>query len=223
MEEKNEKPESPLQESAIPLGISRAAEEPPSPKKKGRGCCKCFKIICCILLLIVVLLIGAFLFFIFYIFKRRAVEVSTSNTELESLSYTIFPIITLNLVMGVNIGVKNPNYAGFKYQSTNTTLFYHGTAVGISPMPADVVKARSSKKIHSTIYINATTMISSPSLYLEMLGGKIPLSSRTYMVGKATIFNTFELKATVSTTCDISVNLQSSNTSATCSGRVKVL
>lgn len=225
--QEQEKPESPLQKLALSepgaaLNTSTStSEEPPTPKKKGRKCCKCFKIICCIIFVIILALIGVFLFFIFYIFKKRAVEVTTSSTTLENLSYTLIPI-TLDLVLGVNIGIKNPNYAGYKYQSTNTSIFYHGMVAGMSPMPAGIVKARSSKKLHATVYINATTMINTPFLYEELILGKIPLSSRTYMVGKVTLFDSIEIHATVDTTCDITVNLQSTSTSAQCKGDVKI-
>ncbi|KAF3320835.1 Late embryogenesis abundant protein [Carex littledalei] len=221
-----DKPESPdhlnLQPSAppqppLPLYASTKTTEPSptTPKRKRK------KLICFILLGIITVLITLFLFTALYLFKKRAVQVTTNNATLERLTNSITPI-TLDLVIGVNIGIKNPNYAGFNYESTDTKIFYHGIEAGISPMLAGVVKARSSKKLHSTVYMNATVMISTPFLLPELTAGNIPLSSSTSLVGEIVLFNIIKIHATVETSCNITVNLQTSTTTADCKGDVKI-
>lgn len=221
--------EAPVQEEAVPpksplplnTTINTDQEQLITPKKKPKTQCKCFKIFSCILLIIVVLLIVIFLFFALYIFKKRPIDVDASNATLENLSYSITPIM-LNVILGVNIGIKNPNYAGFKYESTNITFFYHGIETGMSPWPAGMVKLRSTKKLHNTVYINATNMINNPLLLPELITGRLPLSSRIYMVGKVTLFNNIKIHATVLSTCDITVNLIDRTTTAVCKSDVKI-
>ncbi|KAJ4760783.1 hypothetical protein LUZ62_071158 [Rhynchospora pubera] len=216
-------PDDMLKPSAPPITMvplydyAPTAATGPIPKKKPKPC---LKVICCILLIIIVL-ITVFLFFTLYLFKKREVQITGNNASLEDLSFTITPI-TLNLVLGITIGIKNPNYAGFKYESTNTTILYHGLQAGVSPMQAGVVKARSSKTIHNTIYIMATTIINSPFLLPEMIAGKLPLSSITSMVGKVVLFNNIKIHATVDTSCDIVVDLQSRTMTSSCNGKVKI-
>jgi hypothetical protein len=215
------KPPLPLNTSTISLSTDR--EQLITPKRKPKKCSKCRKIFFCILLLIIILLIAVVLFFALYIFKKRQLQFTPSSPTLESFSYSIIPPIMLNLVMGVDIGIKNPNYAGFKYQSTNMTFFYHRIETGMSPMPADVVKSRSSKKIHNTVYINATTMISSQYFLPELISGRLPLSTRTYMVGKATLFNLVKIHMTILINCNITINVLSTTTKTDCKADVKIL
>jgi hypothetical protein len=205
------------------ISLSTDQEQLITPKRKPKKCCKCYKIFSCILLLIIIILIAVVLFFALYIFKKRPAQITASSASLESLSYSIIPVM-LNLVMGVNISIKNPNYAGFKYQSTNITFFYHGIDTGMSPMPAAVVNSRSSKTLYNTVYINATTMINSQFLLPDLISGRIPLSTRTYMVGKVILFNIVKFHATMLSTCDVTVNLLSRTTTTTCNnGGVKIL
>lgn len=213
-------PPLPLNTSTI---ISTDQEQLITPKRKPKKCCKCLKIFSCILLLIIIILIAVVLFCKYYIFKIRLVQLTARSTTLESLSYSITPIM-LNLVMGVNISIKNPNYAGFKYQSTNTTFFYHGIDTGMSPMPAGVVKSRSSKTLYTTVYINATTMINSQFLLPDLISGQIPLSTRTYMVGKVILFSNVKFHATVLTACNVTVNLiPRTTTTVACTKDVKII
>ncbi|KAF3320834.1 Late embryogenesis abundant protein [Carex littledalei] len=218
--QENDKAEAPVQEEAVPPNTDQ--EQLITPKRKPKTHCKCFKIFSCILLIIIILLIAVFLFFALHIFKKRPIHVDASNATLKNLSYSITPIM-LNVIMGVNISIENPNYAGFKYESTNMTFFYHGNETGMSPWPAGVVKLRSTKKLHNTLYINATNMINSPLILLpELIRGRLPLSSRTYMVGKVTLFNYIKIHTTVLATCNITVNLINRNTSAVCKSDVKI-
>lgn len=209
-------PPLPLYASTKTTQPSPSTATPTTPKRKLN------KLTCCIILGTITVLITVLLLFVaLYLFKKRAVQVTTNNATLEKLSNSITPI-TLDLVIGVNIGIKNPNYAGFNYESADTKIFYHGIEAGISPLPEGVVKARSSKNIHSTVYMKTTVMISTPFLLPELLVGKIPLSSSTSLEGKVVLFNTIKIHATVQTSCDITVNLQTSTTTADCKGDVKI-
>lgn len=217
-----DKPESPylhLQGSAPPL--SSASPYPPTKASEPTWKLKKWhKITCVIVTTIVVVMI--FLFFALFLFKKRAVEITTNNASLEKLSSSTNPITLLDLVIGVDIGIKNPNYAGFDYKSSNTKIFYHGIEAGSSPMPAGTVKARSSKNIHSTVYMKPPVMMSTPFLLPELVAGRIPLTSTTSLEGKVVLFNIIKIHATVETSCEITVNLQSTTTTADCKGDVKI-
>ncbi|KAJ4760784.1 hypothetical protein LUZ62_071159 [Rhynchospora pubera] len=216
-----EKLEDPLKQNPAPeepFYTSATTEEPPKKKRKK---CICLKISCCILLIIILLLIATFLFFALYLFKKRAVQITASSETVENLSFTITPV-TLNLVMGSNIAIKNPNYAGYEYENSNTTFYYHGTLAGISPLPAGVVKARSNKKMHLSVYMNATTMIGSPFLLPELIAGQLPLTTNTSVTGKVVLFNSIKFHATVTTSCEVIVNLQTQTTTSDCKGDVKL-
>ncbi|KAJ3705250.1 hypothetical protein LUZ61_008955 [Rhynchospora tenuis] len=202
----------------VPLPLHPLTAPPePIPKKKPKTC---LKVICCLLLIIIVL-IAVFMFFALYLFKKRDIQITANNLNLEDMSFTMTPI-TLNMVFGINIGIKNPNYAGFKYESTNTTILYHGLLAGISPMPAGMIKARSSKTMHNTIYIIAATIVNSPFLLPELVAGKLLLTSKTSMVGKVVLFNNIKIHATVDASCDIIVDLQSQTMTSNCNGNVKM-
>ncbi|KAJ3705249.1 hypothetical protein LUZ61_008954 [Rhynchospora tenuis] len=217
-EEKLEDPLKQDPETAEPLYTSATTEEPPKKKRKK---CICLKISSCILLIIILLLIATFMFFALYLFKKRAVKVTASSATVENLSFTIIPV-TLDLVMGTDVAIKNPNYAGYEYENTNTTFYYHGIVAGISPLPAGVVKARSNKKIHLSIYMNATTMIGSPFLAGELIAGQLPLTTNTSLTGKVVLFSTIRFHATVVNSCDVIVNLQTQKTSSNCKSDVKL-
>ncbi|KAJ1700862.1 hypothetical protein LUZ63_000641 [Rhynchospora breviuscula] len=213
-----QKTEEPLAtQSPLPLYASTTTSEP-NPKRRPK---KCFKITCCVLISITIVLIAILLFFGLFLFKKRNVEVISNSATLNNVSYSLNPI-TLNLVMTLNLGIRNPNYAGFDYQETNTTIFYHGTEAGISTMPAGGVKARSSKTIYNTVNMNGTAIMSSPYLLPELTSGKLPISTNTTMVGKIILFNTIKIHATVQTTCDITIMLQSQTSDANCKGNVKM-
>ncbi|KAJ3670410.1 hypothetical protein LUZ60_010734 [Juncus effusus] len=199
-------PETPLHESW-----------PPRYKQKNK---KCLKTCCFITIILILLIIFLVLFFRFYLFKIRAPKISASGITLENFAFTPPPIVSINITLGILINVKNPNYADFNYKSSDSTIFYHGTQVGLTEMPAGLVKARSTALVNTTVHVDGASMITSPDLVPDLGSGFLSLDVYTSLTGKVVIIKIFKIRATVDSVCTVTISLVGQTSTTVCTSKV---
>lgn len=187
-------------------------------RKKTCSCCR-NKLCCRITIVAVIVLVALLLFLKFYIFKARKPKTTSQDVKVKKLSFSIEPV-SITLSLGINMGLKNPNYAGWKYKETNTTLYYHGPDVGLATVPAGVVNARSRASVNISVDVNTTEMTSSKYLIDDLRSGYLPLDTYTVMMGKVLIMKIIKIHATVYLNCSVTITLLTWETATKCKTKV---
>ncbi|KAK3031882.1 hypothetical protein RJ639_035652 [Escallonia herrerae] len=112
--------------------------------------------------------------------------------------------------------------AGFGYKDTIAYISYHGTSIAEVPIEHETVPARG--KLNITTYANVTAvqLISSPYFWGDVRAGQFELTSMATLHGKVGVFKILKMRATVSSTCDISVHFISQDIESKCHSKIKL-
>jgi Late embryogenesis abundant protein len=188
-------------------------------RKKMCSCCRS-KLCCHITIVTVIVLVALLLFLILYIFKARKPEITSQDVKVKNLSFSTQLPVSITLSLGVNIKIKNPNYAGWKYKQSTTALYYHGPEVGMATVPAGIINARSSAALNISADVDTVAMTSSRYLLGDLRSGYLPLETYTVMTGKVLIIKIIKIHATVYMNCSLNINLLTWDTARDCKTKV---
>ncbi|KAG5565915.1 hypothetical protein RHGRI_001737 [Rhododendron griersonianum] len=139
--------------------------------KKYIKCCGCILALLLIQIIVVVILI-------FTVFKVKNPIITMNSVtvdKLELINGTTIPKSGSNMTLTIDVSIKNPNVASFKYPNTTTTIYYHGTsdaASGILAMSSFTrvggrVKMLSIIKKHVVVKMNCTMSINITSQAIQ--------------------------------------------------------
>ncbi|KAM1139169.1 hypothetical protein ACFX2I_036875 [Malus domestica] len=132
--------------------------------------------------------------------KSKIIPVSLEGFELVG-----FPVIKLNISIGILVTVKNPNYGGFKYENSTVHISYRGNVVAEAPIRDDTVPARSTHNITSVVSILADKLVTNSHFSGDMAVGVLNFTSETTLHGKVNLLKVFKMKATCYSDCNISI------------------
>ncbi|KAK7837279.1 hypothetical protein CFP56_021437 [Quercus suber] len=85
----------------------------------------------------------------------------------------------------IDLSVKNPNKAGFKYSNSTAYLNYRGQLVGEVPIPADQISAGETKPMNISLTLLADRLLSNSDLYSDVKSGVLALNSNVRLLGKS--------------------------------------
>ncbi|ONK74771.1 uncharacterized protein A4U43_C03F9980 [Asparagus officinalis] len=183
---------------------------------------KCLITCCIVTTTIILLLIVTLVILYFTLLKPKQPEVVATPVNLQHIEFGIFPIITLEVTLGIDVFIKNRNYAGLKYKNTSTTIYYRGNSVGEAPIPAGEIEARSTQNISTLIELEIDKMASNPSFLPDVMTGMLNMTSGSTVEGDAIILKIFKIHATSLVNCDITVFLKNRTNTANCFSTVKI-
>ncbi|OUZ99645.1 Late embryogenesis abundant protein [Macleaya cordata] len=86
--------------------------------------------------------------------------------------------VDLNVTLNLDLSVKNPNKAGFKYGNGSTLLYYRGDVVGEAEIPAGEISPGETIGMNSTLTVLADRLISKSDVYSDVISGTLPLRIR---------------------------------------------
>ncbi|KAM3365651.1 hypothetical protein ACQJBY_015385 [Aegilops geniculata] len=188
-------------------------------------------VICCsVLLALILVLTIVFVALYFTVFRPRpphvvATVVSTTFTQFD---VTSFPP-KVNMSLGVDVTVKNPNYAAFRYGDVVTELTYYGSPVGQSVVLAGEVGARTTQTVGGTVVMQADKVVFTPqfvqelaSKLLDLPDFMLPFQTRTTVAGKAVVLGTLKMRASSAVTCSITTYPLKQETISDCTSTVNV-
>ncbi|KAI3437458.1 LEA_2 domain-containing protein [Psidium guajava] len=178
--------------------------KPRAPPERSHRC----RNICISLVVIFVLIVVLIVILAFTVFKAKHPVTTVNSVKLKNLqaSLGIAPIgLKLNVTLDVDLSVKNPNKAGFKYGNSTALLNYRGEQVGEVAIPAGKISADQTKQMNVTLTVLANRFLSNPQVITDYLSGVLPLSTYTKMSGKVTIMGLFKFRVVSTTTCDLSL------------------
>ena len=171
-------------------------------RNRNRTCCCIGTTICIIIAIVILILVLALT-----VFKPKRPVISYDNMSIEDLdvSFDITKFkVYLNVTLDVDISVKNPNKAGFKYSNSTAFLNYRGQLVGEVPIPADEISAGETKPMNISLTLMADRLLSNSDLYSDVKSGVLALNSNIRISGKVKILG-LKIHAVSTSSCDFSV------------------
>eukprot|EP00250_Pteridium_aquilinum_P007761 c17417_g2_i1 orf=2-631(-) len=193
-----------LSKARPPGSIEEARVEPQSFRRK-HTCLTCCGACCIILILIVVVII----ILAFTLFKAKNPKIHVDNITLENFKFKLLlnipPTLSLNVTLGLNISLENPNKVSLKYTNSTSHMFYRGLEVGLVPIPPGHVTASGKEYIFSTLNFMAEHLITNSHFISDYQNGSLPFSTITRVLGRVNIFNIYKHHFDASSICNITI------------------
>ncbi|KAL3682066.1 hypothetical protein R1sor_000088 [Riccia sorocarpa] len=165
--------------------------------------------ICCgvttALLVVVIILI---LILSFTVFKAKNPRITVTGMALQSFSANVDPSLKsvhLDVSLHLNVSVRNPNIASFKYENSSTYLFYRGKEAGSAAIPAGEVKAKQTVKFSTFLQIQALQLMIDANLTNDLAANVIPVSTYSSIQGRLNVINIFKRHAVSTSTCTANI------------------
>eukprot|EP00249_Psilotum_nudum_P001225 c13601_g1_i1 orf=228-1001(+) len=163
---------------------------------------------------------------IFTVFKTKKPTFTVSSMKFQNLNTSLdihtFSIST-NVTLDLDIHVKNPNYASFKYSNSTAFIYYHGEGIGEAAVPAGRVGSRGSETLSTACSIFVDRLLSNKNLISDIGSGDFPLSTHTDITGRINFLHVFKRHARATTDCSMIYALQSQSLqNTTCTYHVKL-
>lgn len=187
-------------------------------RRKFIKCCTC-------VLAFLLFLAGVIIILMFTIFrvKEPIIKLNGVKVTKHGLVNNITPKPGDNISLIVDISVKNPNIASFRYSNTTTTLYYHDIMVGEARGPPGHAKARRTMRMNVTVVVIVDRIMSSPNLSADMGSGLITMSSFSRVPGQVKILKLFKKHVIVKMSCTTTVNISTQDIQEqSCKRKVKL-
>ena len=180
-------------------------------------------VICCSVLLALIVALAVVLVALYFtVFRPRSPHVVATVVSTRLSDIRLVPPFALNLSFGVDVTVKNPNYAAFRYGDVVTGVTYHGAEVGQSVMPAGELGARATETVGAAVEVDAVKVVFTPDFLLDGLAGMLPFATTTTVAGKAMVLGTFKIRASSVVTCRVSTVPLTGESTSQCTSTVRV-
>ncbi|KAJ9550162.1 hypothetical protein OSB04_014207 [Centaurea solstitialis] len=189
--------------------------------KKGKSR-RAIKICCGIVALLLFIFLIVFVILLFTVFKPKNPKVTTHPTSLENVEFQLFPNVSINATIVLNVTINNRNYGSFKYHSSVAYVDYRGTL--IAEIPIEEAKIPAHGKFTITAYANVTAdkMLMNPDFYNDIGSGHLNFTSTATLKGKVSIFNIIKMGAKVTNICNISVEIMTRKVESKCHAKAKL-
>ncbi|KAL7600149.1 hypothetical protein Lser_V15G25224 [Lactuca serriola] len=129
------------------------------------------------------------------------------NLRLDRLKIHAVPKISLDIVLGVKIKVRNPDVYSLNYESLNVSVGYRGEQLGFVTSDDGKVKAFGTSYIDATLVLNGSEVISEAfSLIQDLVKGSIPFTTTPEIRGSLGIFF-FQLPISAKLSCEVVMNI----------------
>ncbi|KAK8942446.1 hypothetical protein KSP39_PZI009372 [Platanthera zijinensis] len=171
---------------------------------------------------VLLLVLITFLILYFTVLKPKQPKIVASPIGLDHIAFSLPPNPTLNISIRAAITIENPNYAGFQYRNSSATVFYRRNLIGDAPIEAGVIRARSTKNISTVINVDADKLMADSSFLPDVLRGSLNLTSTAIMEGKVILLGIFKIRATIYSSCDISIFVWEGTKTSICDSKIEL-
>ncbi|XP_022777404.1 uncharacterized protein LOC111318802 [Durio zibethinus] len=175
-----------------------------------------WKICCAVTAVLFIIVVVVLVTLCFTLFKPKDPKITPQSVTLESIHLVVFPVVKGNVSLGLEVTVDNPNYGGFKYRNSTAYIFYRGNLVAEAPIENDSISARAKHNISTKVIIFAEKLGTDGNFVIDILSGILNFTSSTILHGKVNVFNILKLKASSSSSCNISVLVQNQTAYSVC-------
>ncbi|ERM93766.1 hypothetical protein AMTRI_Chr02g217310 [Amborella trichopoda] len=178
--------------------------------------------ICCGVTFLLILLLGITLVILYFtLLKPKQPKVEARAVTLENIEFGLFPVVNLNVTLGLVLLIRNPNVASFKFSNSTAFAYYRGVEVAQSPVPEGRIAARGSHMVSTRVVIVADKLVTNPNFFGDILKGSLFFTSISEVSGKVGLFGIVKFRAMSSTSCEITVVLPGGPVNSTCNSAVK--
>lgn len=167
--------------------------------------CGCVSAIFLLLLVIVIVILA------FTVFKVKDPKITTNSFTLTNLDLIVSPMsnnVNVNMTLLIDMSIKNPNSASFKFGNTTTTIYYHGVTVAEAWIPPGLVKARRTSRMNVTADVLADRLASSPDLMIDVRSGHMTMNTYTMIAGRVKVL-IIKKHVKLRMNCTVNVNISS--------------
>ncbi|KAG9443370.1 hypothetical protein H6P81_014710 [Aristolochia fimbriata] len=92
--------------------------------------------------------------------------------------------LDLNVTLDLDILVKNPNHASFKYTNSVALLYYKGMEIGEAEIPAGKILSEETLEMNVTLNVLADRLLSNSDAYSDVTSGQVQVQTSTRISGK---------------------------------------
>ncbi|XP_071691975.1 uncharacterized protein [Rutidosis leptorrhynchoides] len=132
------------------------------------------------------------------------------NLSLDRFKINASPKISLDIVLGVRIKIRNPDVYSLNYKSLNVSVDYRGEQLGFVTSDGGKVKAFGTSYIDATLVLNGSEVISEAFHLIEdLLKGSIPFTTTSEIRGSLGIL-LFNLPISAKLSCEVVMNTHNS-------------
>ncbi|KAL7188992.1 hypothetical protein ACSBR1_038789 [Camellia fascicularis] len=176
-------------------------------KHRSRKFIKC----CGCIAALVIILSVTLLVLIFTVLQVKEPEMKMNSVMIQGLDRISQATLnhTTNLTVIVDVSVKNPNVASFKFTNTTTSIYYGGMVVGEGRNPPGIAKARRTLRMNVTIDVILEKVLGVERFSSDWSLRTLPMSSYTMVDGRVKIIGVFKKHVVVKMNCTMTVNITS--------------
>lgn len=171
-----------------------------SSGKRRKTCC--IAVIGSIIGIVILLVILAFT-----VFKAKRPVTTYDNLSIEDLDVSLDFArlkVHVNVTLGADISVYNPNKVGFKYTNSTAFLNYRGELVGEAPLLAGDISAGGTEHMNVSLTVLADRLISNSEIFPDITSGVLSFNTVVKLSGKVEILF-FKIHAVTSSSCDFNI------------------
>lgn len=157
------------------------------------------------------------------VLKPKDPKIVAQPVTMEGFKLEVFPVLEVNISLGILVTVDNRNYGSFKYENSTAYVTYRGDVVAEAPIEDDTIPARGKHNISSSVNLMGDKLVKNVNFLGDaIVTGILNFTSTTTLHGKASLFKLFKMKGTSYCTCDISVSVQAKSVDSVCKSRFTV-
>ncbi|KAE9593057.1 hypothetical protein Lal_00029087 [Lupinus albus] len=120
------------------------------------------------------------------------------------------------------ITVVNPNYGSFKSINSVGYLNYRHKVIASAPFEKILIPARGKINMNTTAGIMTKKLMSDPKFWTDIDFGALNLTANVTLPGKVSVIKIFKLKATITISCGIYLNLSAVDADSSCITKIKL-
>ncbi|KAL1827114.1 hypothetical protein ACET3Z_005526 [Daucus carota] len=162
--------------------------------------------LCCAFTSTLIFITGIVLLILFLtVFKVKKPTVSFTSLTIAGLEgVNLFNLgNSANLTVVVDVSVKNPNVASYKFKNGTTEMYYKKVQVADAHIPSGNAKARKTMHMNVTADFMLSNIASVDGLVSDLMNGSLPLQTSTSLKGKVNIINIVKKKVAVKVNCSL--------------------
>ncbi|KAL6971990.1 hypothetical protein U1Q18_031673 [Sarracenia purpurea var. burkii] len=144
------------------------------------------------------------------IFSVTVMKVKNPKFRVRSATFGTFDVQTaspsFNLMMDVEVGVKNTNFGPYKFDNSTIYFYYGDTEVGSATIPKSKANFLSTKKLTVSVDLTSANLASNSDLGSHLTSGILPLTARSQLTGKVELMLIMKKKKSVDLNCSMNIN-----------------
>uniref|UniRef100_A0ACD5VLQ3 Uncharacterized protein n=1 Tax=Avena sativa TaxID=4498 RepID=A0ACD5VLQ3_AVESA len=115
--------------------------------------------------------------------------------------------VSVNATLDADVSIKNPNAASFRYDRSETDLYYNGETVGVAYAPDGEVGADRTVRMNVTLTALADRISSIVNVTDVIFGQDYNLTSYTEINGRVSLLGIFRRDLNIKVNCSVTLEV----------------